>query len=245
MGTFAVQLRRKCYRIGPRAVAPFAEWVARALWLPGFKVWSHVRSLRSASPSPPPTRGKSQVFATSFRAIASRRTYLSRLWEDHKTRIATVLSAPSRVRRNAWSISLSPGEPLHTQSKHGLDKQTLNVSTPRRALHGPCPENSPGLPQKSILRKISRCSLGYQTQVSHLKSEYHAGMPGASAKAIDLIRGIGRHWRIWLASHLRREKSGNLRHNSGGTGLSQRRAGFQHRGRAGIPALELATSGER
>lgn len=183
-------------------------------WL---EVWSHVGSCDPPHPAPP-TRGKSQVFATSFRAIASRRTYLSRLWEDHKTRIATVLSVLSRVRRNAWSISLSPAEPLHTQSKHGLDKQTLNVSTPRRALHGPCPENSPGLPQKSILRKFSRCSLGYQTQVSHLKSEYHAGMPGASAKAIDLIRGIGRHWRIWLASHLRREKSGNLRHNSGGTG---------------------------
>jgi hypothetical protein len=121
--------------------------------------------------------------------------------------IAAVLSARRRARQNAWSMSLDPAEPLHTQSKHGLDKQALNVSTPRRDLHGGHLLNQPGSLQKFILRKFGPCSLESRTQVSHLKSEYHAGMPGASAKAIDLIRGIGRHWRIWWASHLIGEKT--------------------------------------
>ena len=150
----------------------------------------------------PPTRGKSQVFATSFRAIASRRTYLSRLWEDHKTRIATVLSVLSRVRRNAWSISLSPAEPLHTQSKHGLDKQTLNVSTPRRALHGPCPENSfPGLPQKSILEKIQpllvgipNSSIAPQNRSITLVCRAHPQRLSTSSEALEGTGGSG--WRL-------------------------------------------------
>ena len=120
-----------------------------------------------------------------------------------------MLNAQLEARQSASFKSLGPAEPLHIHSKHGLKKQIINGSTPRHAPRGLRLLTRLGSPQKFILREFSPCLRAYRTQVLRRESRYRAGMPDASARAIDRTRGIGRPWRIWLGSHLRREEAVN------------------------------------
>jgi CRISPR-associated endonuclease Cas1 len=126
MGTFALQLSQTA-PTWARAVAPFAEWVARTLWSPVSKSRPLVGPCDSID-STSQTRCERRTIRSAIDSCATTRERLSRLREDHKGWAKPVCS----MRR--WRCDRTPCRCSTTRtrcfSRFRGSRQTRGYATP-------------------------------------------------------------------------------------------------------------------
>jgi len=188
-----------------RLVAPWAEYVARALWSTASRTESlatrltqqHRREAKGSSPLPPPvpTPRRENICRGCGKSIRSERTHCGRCAIDSATQ--RIISA-AEIGRQASKSPEAPAKQrvnrrrTHRHARRGIRRLNLLgsrvISTPRRS--------NLGLQQSPVARSPEGLA-------------YHAGMPAASGKGIDRTHGTGGGWQRWLEFQTRdRAKAG-------------------------------------
>jgi ribosomal protein L37E len=197
MASFTARLSETA-PVWARAVAPFAEWIARQLWSANRKgardiasptrlTQRHKREAKGAPSFPP---------AEHVPRAKNRCRGCGKIIRDVRTQCAQC-AVPNATQRLIDAHELADW--LRILLKPGPKKVRRNEGMRRLALHGDRPRNQPRLPRKCIRRKFSHYSPEFRTQPLHRPLEYLAGMQVAFAVATSPIQGTGRRLRSWLA----------------------------------------------